>query len=668
MTASGRTRTFVLVSSLTIVLVACGGGGGGDSSNVVGSSSGTNNASSSGSSTGSTTSSGSSTGSTTSSGGSGSIGSGNVSGITGPWTLFNQSTYPPAVAASTTGKTYYVDGTNGSDSNTGLSAALAFRTISRTLPLVVAGDNVLIRKGLYREGIDMSNYASGSAGKPITFGAYGDGEVIVDGSTKVIWTLSGGTVSTAAVSFTPRAVVVNEVPLKQVSSAASVTSGSGNWYRGSGTITADLGTTSPSTADVVVPNTQEAQQHVYFAGQNYLTFKGLTIRGSGSNGIWGQGSHITVESCQIKFNGKAAVAFQGAGDTDNAVLTSHIYHNVLDNWPRGNNGYAASGGGWPGTLVWYANLRPVARGNIVHMNGGEGILSYGSANGVSSGYALFEQNMAYDNWSVNMYFDNQPYDTARNNFIFNHPPNTANFINGDASLAKYSVCLMLADEENSGDSGTNYAALDHTSVYNNILAGCRISIRDYSEGNAHAILYHGLKNSLIANNTIIMPASGSPYSSTNIYGIYLQDNTSPSGVNRNTNSIIENNIVYGFTGDPLIFSEVAGAISGVIVDYNDYYSSAGASPFGVGYNSITFGAFAWWQSKASVDTHSKYTNPLLVDATAFSATAATTPVYDYAKANVGTGSPAAAAGASLSSSFTVNFAGTSRSTWNMGAY
>lgn len=39
---------------------------------------------------------------------------------------------------------------------------------------------------LRREGINLLNSASGVAGTPITYGSYGDGEVIVDGSAKVV--------------------------------------------------------------------------------------------------------------------------------------------------------------------------------------------------------------------------------------------------------------------------------------------------------------------------------------------------------------------------------------------------------------------------------------------------------------------------------------------------
>jgi hypothetical protein len=527
--------------------------------------------------------------------------------------------------------------------------------------LVAAGDTVLIRKGLYREGINMTSGGSGSAGKPITFGAYGDGEVILDGSKAVTWTLSSGTVSTASPGFTPSAVVVNEVPLKQTTSAANVTSGSGRWYFGSGVLTADLGTASPNSADVVVPNNTNAQEHVYFYNNDYLTFKGLTIRGSGSNGIWGYGNNITIESCVIKFNGKAAVSFQSDGGVNNKVLTSHIYHNVLTNWPRGNNGYASAGGGWPGTVIWWSGLNPVARGNIVHMNGGEGILTYGTQAGVTTGGALFEQNMVYDNWSVNIYVDNQVNAVIRNNFIFNHPPNTANYINGNASLAKFSVCMMLADEYNSSDGTNNHANLSGTQVYNNIIAGCRIGIRDYSEGTPTQ-QYHGMKNAVIANNTIIMPYDKAPYAAagSDIFGIYLVDNG-----NNNTNSRIQNNIIYGFTGDPLMFSEYSGTIPGININYNEYYSVTGSTMFGYGPSWIS-ATWATWKSVTGADANSKYANPLLVDVTQFRASG-TTP-YDYANANLGSGSPAAGAGTSQAATFNFNFTGASRSGWNIGAY
>ena len=567
-----------------------------------------------------------------------------------------------AVPPSTTGNTYYVDGTGGSDSNAGTSSGAPFKTIAKALTKIAAGDTVLIKKGLYREGINVP--VSGTALKPVTFGSFGDGEVILDGSKKVTgWTNVGGTVWQATATFTPVAVVVNEVPLKQVpegqngstapaQTAAAVTSGSGKWHVNytSKLITADFGTVigsgDPNTADVIVPDDNGSAQFVFWFGVSYVTFKGLTVRGNGSNGMWGYGDHVTIDSCDIKFNGKAAVSYlsgSGLSNNDNAVLMSHAYHNVLINWPRGNNGAAEDGGGWPGTVVWDTNLRPVARGNVVHMNGGEGIITYGTASGLSSGSALFEQNVSYDNWSVNMYFDNQPNDVARNNFLFNHPPDTSNFLYVSNSypydsLEKYTVCLMLADEQNSSDSTGGFANLSGTQVYNNVLAGCRISIRDYSEG-TQAIANHGLKNTLIANNTIVMPFN--TFTNSDTFGIYLQDNGTKS-----TGSSIVDNIVYGFNSDPLVASEKNGTIPGVAIDYNEYYSAA-AHPFMAGFNTVVSMTFTQWKTAMSADTNSLFADPLLVDVTAFRATAASVPTYDFNNARITGSSPAVGAGTSL---------------------
>ncbi|NJK43724.1 MAG: hypothetical protein HC933_05075 [Pleurocapsa sp. SU_196_0] len=296
-----------------------------------------------------------------------------------PWPIWTSDTV--TVPPSSTGQTYYVDGANGNDVNAGTSLSSAFKTVLKAVSSVQAGDTVLIRKGLYREGIQLINGPSGTQAKPITFGSYGDGEVILDGSSKVTgWSRVSGNIWRASVPFTPIGVVVNDVPLKQVPQGynapqapnvglAGVTSGNGKWYWDASAkqITADMGSTigssDPNNADIVVPNNDGGQTHVFFYDKDWVTFKGLTIRGSGAAGIWGYGSHIIIEACNIEFNGKSAVSFQPLGDgrtfSDNAVLYSRAYQNVLTNWPRGNSGYAVSGGGWPGGgFSWAGNLRP----------------------------------------------------------------------------------------------------------------------------------------------------------------------------------------------------------------------------------------------------------------------------------------------------------------------
>lgn len=615
-----------------------------------------------------------------------------------PWPTWTPTT--PAVPPSTTGKTYYVDAKAGSDTADGASASAAFKTIARAISVLDAGDTILIRAGLYREPIDLSKTPRGSAPKPITIGSYGDGEVIIDGSTKVAgWSRVDGTIWRANISFTPLGVVVNEMPLRQLPQGQSgskapemkvtdLTSGSGKWHFANGVLTADMGAAigrkDPNLADIVVPNNVRDQQHVYFYQQSHVTFKGLTIRGAGANGIWGYGSNITVDHCNIKFNGKAAVLFlpdstPGVQSQHNAVINSHIYHNVLANWPRGNNGYAESGGGWPATVSYSSQYAGTVRGNIIHMNGGEGIAAFGSSSGKKTGSTIVEQNVLYDNWSMNLYFDNQAGNTARSNLLFHHPIETANFLHTAksgpyATLGKYSVCLGLADEQTSSDATNGYANLKGSRVYSNIMIGCRAGIYEYAEGKL-ATLAHGLKDTLIANNTIILPQE--EVQSASVYGIYLRDNTVPSGANRNTNSRIVNNIVIGFSDDPLIFLQGRAALDGVELD-NNFYQSPSSSMFAVGGSLArklydrghTWARHLNFLNDAKrlpgADAKSKFGDAKLGDLGTYRAIAPAQ--YDPNFAKPSSNSPVLGGGKPVAIPDAVNFEGKPIKTWNIGAY
>jgi hypothetical protein len=70
--------------------------------------------------------------------------------------------------------TYYVDATNGKDTNDGVSLSTAWKTIAKVnTSRFNPGDQVLFRRGqTWREPLVVPS--SGSEGSPITFGAYGD--------------------------------------------------------------------------------------------------------------------------------------------------------------------------------------------------------------------------------------------------------------------------------------------------------------------------------------------------------------------------------------------------------------------------------------------------------------------------------------------------------------
>lgn len=523
-----------------------------------------------------------------------------------------------SVPDSTTGKTYYVDGDGGSDENDGTSFDDAFATIGRAVEVVAAGDTVRIGAGFYREGIRLVG-VSGTSTQPITFGPYGNGEVILDGSPEVTgWTPEAGTVWSVPLTFTPVAVVVDATPLKEVSHGqtalvpeegpAGVTSGSGKWYFDPDTqvLHADMGAVlgdgDPNDADVIVPEFDGAQEHVYWYDAAYLRFYGLTVRGSGAGGIWGYGDsgHVTVEWCNVQFNGKGGVIFP-AGE-GNAVLTSHVYHNVLQNWPRGNN--ENTGGGWPSAIGGYGNLGMVARGNVVHRNGGEGILTYGSEAGLQTGGVIVEDNVVFDNWSVNVYIDNQPDCIVRRNLIYDHAPDFADlladndYMREDVGRKLTPQGVMLADEEWSSDASNGNAHLAGTQVYANIIASCKVGIRDYAEGeNAEA--NHGLIDTLIANNTIILPQYESPDYNA---GIQILDNG-----DNNSGTRIVNNIVLGFGVGQLVVLEQPSGLTGVELDHNVYF--APGAGFRLGEALVDFAGFR--AAYPELDAASVFADPLL---------------------------------------------------------
>jgi hypothetical protein len=93
------------------------------------------------------------------------------------------------IVFSTNAATYYVDATNGNDSNSGLSITNPWKTIakvnnSKFLP----GDNILFKRGeVWREGLLVPS--SGSIDKPIIFNSYGYGKIpVIDASNfKTNW-------------------------------------------------------------------------------------------------------------------------------------------------------------------------------------------------------------------------------------------------------------------------------------------------------------------------------------------------------------------------------------------------------------------------------------------------------------------------------------------------
>lgn len=120
--------------------------------------------------------------------------------------------------------TYYVDATTGDDGDDGLTEAAAWQTIAKVNgETFAAGDSILFKKGeTWRETLTVPS--SGSAGSPITFGAYGTGaDPIFNGaSTAITFAPDSGfsTTYSAALNFDDD--WGNKLNWRQILTAASI--------------------------------------------------------------------------------------------------------------------------------------------------------------------------------------------------------------------------------------------------------------------------------------------------------------------------------------------------------------------------------------------------------------------------------------------------------------
>ncbi|PJN96667.1 hypothetical protein CNY89_01160 [Amaricoccus sp. HAR-UPW-R2A-40] len=143
------------------------------------------------------------------------------------------------------------------------------------------------------------------------------------------------------------------------------------------------------------------------------------------------------------------------------------------------------GEGWARGIAIDVTKNSVIRDNMVYDNYGEGL------GGLSSSRLSFVGNTAHDNYSVQMYFDNSQYITARDNLVF-HTGDRDYYRGG-----KPGTGMLIANEYAEFQKhSTGYVVTDNT------LAGVGAPKYDGSYGWGG-----GLSNSTIAPNEILSAAA-----------------------------------------------------------------------------------------------------------------------------------------------------------------
>jgi len=288
---------------------------------------------------------------------------------------------------------------------------------------------------------------------------------------------------------------------------------------------------------------------------NYTTWDGLTIRNSPGMGISTNGDYNVWQNLKIDTTVQGGiVAFKSIG--------SKVLNNEITNTCRVNAGLG-DGGGWPSAINFKESGDFEFRGNYVHDNYGEGIISYMRAyNGKIIG------NRVKDNYSVGIYLDNAVDTVVENNLVWE--TETSYIARSATGWRTIGSGIGLADEDYSSQdssyscSNPGFVPGQRNTIRNNIIIGSRKGI-DFQ---ALYIPCAGVKMTTIVNNTVVntweeaihFQATGS---SLNHAGSTIRNNIFVSRGNPSTDNylkfvatlkmrndtIVENNLFYkpGFT-------------------------------------------------------------------------------------------------------------------------
>ena len=473
--------------------------------------------------------------------------------------------------------TYYVDATNGNDSNPGISESTPWKTIAKVNSLnFQPGDFILFKRGeVWREQLTVPS--SGSSSNPIVFGAYGilDKPVISGADLVTEWLNSGTNVWKAPCIREPNQVFFDGMRGLKKTAKTNLNTKK-EWYWDSNVLYV-CSTSDPDTA-FTSPGVEAAvRDHgIFFTGKDYITIDGLTVQYANLSGI-----NIT-------------------GDIDNFILQNST---ISYNYWRGFESVATD---------------PDSVNNVIIQ---DNIFSYNLAGGLT-GMAM------WDGWTIQRNQVNNNAGLSTESYPFNFTfgikmwagdagSGTSSTItknkvydNGDNSFnATHGIGIWI-DEADSGN------VVKYNLVYNNNSHGIEIELTDAVDVYRNVVYDHA--NTAYSSGIYIYNSNSSKvYSNTlegNFWGLGLESKDD-GGLTTVSNNLIKNNISSENTTREL--SAVVGGEndgingSGNIYIYNCFgVESINFIEWGIANFYSTYDA---WETAYGSGTNSVKADPLMVD-------------------------------------------------------
>ena len=236
--------------------------------------------------------------------------------------------------------TYYVDATNGKDSNQGTFESTAWKTIAKVKgSRFNPGDQILFKRGeFWREQLIVPS--SGSEGNPITFGAYGNGNkpkllgsVNLTGSSN--WQQYASSTWRSAITIpvdVGNLIFNNESSCGKKNSALNSLGSQGDFYYDPAIGYLYVYSTSNPGTYYTTIEAAERNHGILISGRNYLTIQDFDLRYWGAHGIQIDGYSANCDNIIIQRNDISYI-----GGSFQSGPGSQRYGNGIEQWSNGTN-------------------------------------------------------------------------------------------------------------------------------------------------------------------------------------------------------------------------------------------------------------------------------------------------------------------------------------------
>jgi len=481
--------------------------------------------------------------------------------------------------------TYYVDATNGNNTNGGTSPSTAWKTIAKVNSSSFnPGDSILFkREQMWREKLIVPS--SGSVGNPITFGAYGaGGDPIINGADLVTsWTLYSGNIYNAITSGRQRwtnSLWEDDKLLWKESFLADVNA-PGEFYNDSSASLIYVWATNGTDPDTHKMEVAARTSVIYLDTKSYIRFQNLTLEkdsGRGTALLDGLGAtNIVASNLTIRRSGHGASGVRFRRGDSNVIEDNEFYE-------IGNTA----------VNIWDNEKNVIVRRNHIHDTGNTlfPVDRGGIMIGPDAPNALVEFNNLYNIGPPSMTGTSliSPIAIDRsNNCIVRYNIMHHNVKGG----------IVVGGGSATGDGHVNGVKVYYNLIYdhnpNGVVTG----------GAAGGIHFQNVNNAEVYNNVIwnFNSAGGllaAPIVTYN-FGGGAQDNT-----------IIKNNIIGPATGPNRqhIRFRFGGNFTNFVSNNNLFFDGSGLVLIDSG---TTYTSLAAYQAATSLDRNSVEANPLFVD-------------------------------------------------------